>query len=83
MTYKPTPTTKDEMTYTNRDMETPLSEDQINRIARNFYWIMYGHGPIIPRIAIKIRLGLLFGDKYFEKDYIDELKAKYLPEDER
>jgi hypothetical protein len=53
-----------------------IPEEKINEIAKGFYYAMYGRGRIIPRIAIKVRLGLLFGKKYFEKDYIENLINK-------
>ena len=51
-----------------------IPKDKIDEIAKAFYWIIYGKGSVIPRISIKIRLGLLFGDEYFEKEYIEKLK---------
>ena len=51
-----------------------IPSDKIDEIAKNFYHIIYGEGSIVPRIAVKLRLQRMFGDKYFEKDYIENLK---------
>ena len=50
-----------------------MPEEKINEIAKNFYFIIYGKGFVIPRISVKIRLQTMFGDKYFEKEYIEGL----------
>jgi len=51
-----------------------ISSDTIDEIAKNFYHIIYGDGSVVPRIAVKLRLQRMFGDKYFEKDYMENLK---------
>ncbi len=53
-----------------------IPEEKINEIAENFYCILYGKGFVIPRIAVKIRLQTIFGNKYFEKEYIEDLLKK-------
>ena len=59
-----------------------IPSEKIDEIAKNFYYIIYGEGPVVPRIGVKLRLQRMFGDKYFEKDYIDRLIEKSKPEQE-
>jgi len=53
-----------------------ITADKIDEIAKNFYYVIYGEGMLIPRIDIKLRLQMMFGDKYFEKEYIEGLRKE-------
>lgn len=53
-----------------------IPEDKIDEIAKNFYHIIYGEGILVPRIGVKIRLGMMFGDKFFEKSYMENLRKE-------
>ena len=58
-----------------------IPSEKIDEIAKNFYHIIYGGGPFVPRIGVKLRLQIMFGDKYFEKDYLENLMGE--KDDER
>lgn len=49
-------------------------KETIDEIAKNFYYILYGEGSLVPRIGVKLRLQIMFGDEFFEKDYIEKLR---------
>jgi len=51
-----------------------IPSEKIDEIAKNFYHIIYGAGFFVPRIGVKLRLQTMFGDKYFEKDYMENLR---------
>lgn len=50
-----------------------IPSEKIDEIAKNFYYIIYGEGPLVPRIGVKLRLQRMFGDKYFDLDYMIKL----------
>ena len=53
-----------------------IPSEKIDEIAKSFYHIIYGDGFFVPRIGVKLRLQRMFGDKYFEKDYMEKLREE-------
>ncbi len=54
-----------------------IPSEKIDEIAKNFYHIIYGEGVVVPRMGVKVRLCMMFGDEYFEKDYIEKLRSNH------